>query len=104
MKSDIHKHRIPVVPLGNPFPPRHCSLCPKGAAIDRDNQHRLIDKRRRFKSGEILARQDEAANMLFVIHEGTASPAWNAVITILSVAFMFREISWRWMLSKGGST
>lgn len=53
-----------------PVSPRHCSLCPKGAAIDRDNQHRLIDKRRRFKAGEILARQDEAANMLFVIHEG----------------------------------
>ena len=70
MKSDIHKHRIPVVPLGNPFPPRHCSLCPKGAAIDRDNEYKLIDKRRKFKAGEILARQDEAAEMLFVIHEG----------------------------------
>lgn len=70
MKSDIHKHSIPVVPLGNPFPPRHCSLCPKGAAIDRDNQYRLIDKRRKFKAGEILARQDGAADMLFVIHEG----------------------------------
>ncbi|WP_244298675.1 Crp/Fnr family transcriptional regulator [Citrobacter portucalensis] len=70
MKSDIHKLSIPVVPLGNPFPPRHCSLCPKGAAIDRDNQYKLIDKRRRFKAGEILARQDETADMLFVIHEG----------------------------------
>ena len=70
MKSDIHKLSIPIMPLGNPFPPRHCSLCPKGSAIDRDNKHRLIDKRKRFKAGEVLARQDEAAGMLFVIHEG----------------------------------
>ncbi|POT58516.1 transcriptional regulator [Citrobacter amalonaticus] len=70
MKSDIHKLSIPVVPLGNPFPPRHCSLCPRGSVIDRDNQHRLIDKRRRFKTGEIIARQDEPADKIFVIHEG----------------------------------
>ncbi len=70
MKSDIHKLSIPVVPLGNPFPPRHCSLCPKGSAIDRDNEYRLIDKRRRFKAGETIAGQGETADMLFVIHEG----------------------------------
>lgn len=70
MKSEIRKQSMSVVPLGNSFPPRHCSLCPKGRAIDQCDEYRLIDKRRKFKAGEIIAMQGAEANFLFVIHEG----------------------------------
>lgn len=70
MKPEKRDPKIAIMPLGNPFPPRHCSLCPKGAAIDRHNERGLIEKRRGFKPGDIIARQGEPATSLFVIHEG----------------------------------
>ncbi|WP_233470883.1 MULTISPECIES: Crp/Fnr family transcriptional regulator [Citrobacter] len=70
MKPEKRERRISIMPLGNPFPPRHCSLCPKGTAIDRNNERGLIDKRRRFAPGDIIASQGKPAASLFVIHEG----------------------------------